>query len=410
MESKHIGFILPNLGSGGAERVASLLTLYIKNYDKYLILFDGSSISHEFNAKLIDLHIPAKRNFIDKFFILVKRYWKLKRLKKTLPVSLYISFMETANVLNLLTKKINNKVIISIRNFNFLSDNFLHSQIYKFLIRRLYPIADIVHVVSRELEDRLKREFYIDSDKIKVIYNPYPIAKIVESSLQNLDIGFERIFEYPLIITTGRLTEAKGQWYLIRIFNSLKESFFNLKLVILGDGELRNYLINLAENLNLKVYSIWKNDQITDEYDVYFLGFQKNPFSFMRRSTLFVLPSLWEGFPNVLVEAMACRVPAVAADCKSGPREILAPDTDIFQKTDIPEYAKYGILMPVLDRKLKKPTDPITDKEKIWIESLRNLLKDKQSRNHYIEEGFKRAQDFDVSKIITQWEELIEGL
>lgn len=109
-----------------------------------------------------------------------------------------------------------------------------------------------------------------------------------------------------------------------------------MKLAILGRGELEDYLKQLACEMDL-------------EKDVYFLGFQKNPFKFISKSKIYVFPSLYEGFPNALCEAMACGVTVISSDCKSGPREILAPETNIDGETKIIEYAKYGMLLPVCD-------------------------------------------------------------
>ncbi|MEM1578023.1 MAG: glycosyltransferase [Candidatus Pacearchaeota archaeon] len=80
--------------------------------------------------------------------------------------------------------------------------------------------------------------------------------------------------DFPNLITVGRLTKQKGQWYLLRVFKELKKDFSELKLLILGDGELRNYLVNLSEKLGLKTY-LWNKDKISENFDVYFLGSQK---------------------------------------------------------------------------------------------------------------------------------------
>jgi hypothetical protein len=77
---------------------------------------------------------------------------------------------------------------------------------------------------------------------------------------------------------------------LLRVFKALKEKHKALKLVILAEGELKDYLVGLSEELGLKTY-VWDRDKLSERFDVYFLGFQKNPFKFIARSKLFVFPS-----------------------------------------------------------------------------------------------------------------------
>ena len=124
-----------------------------------------------------------------------------------------------------------------------------------------------------------------------------------------------------MLVTSGRLALQKNHAALIALFARLLERR-RARLVLIGDGELRQPLIDQARSLGLRVAEGPDGDA-----DVYFLGFQDNPFRLQRHADLFVLPSGWEGFPMVLGEAMACGLPIVSADCPTGPREFLAPDT-----------------------------------------------------------------------------------
>jgi glycosyltransferase involved in cell wall biosynthesis len=239
-----------------------------------------------------------------------------------------------------------------------------------------------------------------------VIYNPYPIDEIRELAKEPLG-SYEEIFKHPVLITAGRLTKQKGQWYLLRVFKALKEKHKDLKLVILGEGELKDYLVKLSQELGLKTY-VWDRDKLSESFDVYFLGFQKNPFKFIARSKLFVFPSLWEGFPNALVESMACSVCVVSSDCRSGPREILAPNTDFNYQTQKPEFAEYGVLMPVFEVKYKTAKEPLEEREIMWVETIDKLLEDESLRKSYSEKAKQRAEDFRIEKIVQEWKEVLK--
>jgi len=164
----------------------------------------------------------------------------------------------------------------------------------------------------------------------------------------------------------------------------------DLKLVILGEGGLESYLKELIKNLNL-------------ENDVYLLGWQKNPFKFLANSKLFVLFSLWEGFGIVILEAMACGIPVISSDCKSGPREILAPDTNVDDQTKNIEYGQYGILVPVCDGKFYAALSPLTKNEKILSDAIIEIFTNEKLTTDLIKKSQERATDFDIKKIIKNW-------
>ena len=127
---------------------------------------------------------------------------------------------------------------------------------------------------------------------------------------------------------------------LIRAFSKVAEKNENINLAILGQGELKEDLEKLVAEYNLQ-------DR------VFLLGFQSNPFKYVSKSSVFVLSSLFEGLGNVVLEALACNVPIISTDCKSGPREILAPGTSLDKKIESAETNEYGILIPVMNNPLE---------------------------------------------------------
>jgi glycosyltransferase involved in cell wall biosynthesis len=137
---------------------------------------------------------------------------------------------------------------------------------------------------------------------------------------------------------------------------------------------------------------------------VYFLGFATNPFPYLSKSDVFLMTSLYEGFPNVLIEAMSCGLPVISSDCKSGPREILSPSTDIHLTTNTLEFAEYGLLIPVADSQ-GTGEGIFAD---VAAEAVTAILGDDNRYNLYSKKSVERASDFDARKIIAQWKALIE--
>jgi glycosyltransferase involved in cell wall biosynthesis len=393
-------FLINSLEGGGAEKVAIRLSdhlpmsafILLERDVKYKTdkpIFFLSNHSTKTNPIIKTLSIPIYAHKLSKF------------LEEP---SLIVSFLERANFVNIISKLFKkHRAIISVRMDQQKGHVGLR-KLNKLLVRLLYPKADLIIAVSYGVKQSLIN-LGIEEEKIKVIYNPYPIAEIRELVKEPLG-SYEEIFKHPILITAGRLTKQKGQWYLLRVFKALKEKHKDLKLVILGEGELKDYLVKLSEELGLKTY-VWDRDELSESFDVYFLGFQKNPFKFIARSKLFVFPSLWEGFPNALVEAMACGVPVVSSDCRSGPREILAPNTDFNYQTQKPEFAEYGVLMPVFEVKYKSANEPLEEREIMWVETIDKLLEDESLRKNYSEKAKQRAEDFRIEKILIEWRNII---
>jgi len=388
----------------------------LADYERIVLIFENI-IKHNVDAQIISINSPATHNLFKKLLNFPVRYLKIRKLKEEIKPDFVVSLLEPANLFNVLTKISNQKTVLSFRS-NYTAtlqeDPFFGKGItrsilkmfYKWAFKTIYSNADLLVAISKDVAEDLIRNYGINSNKVKVIYNPHPIDEIRQLAREPLG-SYEEIFKHPVLITAGRLTKQKGQWYLLRIFKALKEKHKDLKLVILGEGELKEYLVKLSQELGLKTY-VWDRDKLSERFDVYFLGFQKNPFKFILRSTLFVFPSLWEGFPNALVEAMACGVCVVSSDCRSGPREILAPNTDFNYQTQKPEFAEYGILMPVFEVKHKSAEEPLEEREIMWVKTIDKLLEDEDLRKHYSEKAKQRAKDFRIEKIVEEWKEVLQ--
>jgi len=393
-------FLINSFAGGGAQKVAIRLSEH-SPISAFILLERDVKYKTDKPIFFLSNHSAKTSPIIKTLSIQIYAYKLSKFLEKD---SLVVSFLERANFVNIISKLFNkHKAIISV-HMDQQTGHVGLRKLNKLLVRILYPKADLIIAVSHGVKESLIN-LGIEEEKIKVIYNPYPIDEIRELAKEPLG-SYEEIFKHPILITAGRLTKPKGQWYFIRVFKALKEKHKDLKLVILGEGELKDYLVGLSEELGLKTY-VWDRDALSESFDVYFLGFQKNPFKFIARSKLFVFPSLWEGFGNVLVEAMACGVPVVSSDCRSGPREILAPNTDFNYQAQKPESAEYGVLMPVFEVKYKTANEPLEEREIMWVETIDKLLEDESLRKNYSEKAKQRAEDFRIEKIVQEWREVL---
>ncbi|MCX8128202.1 MAG: glycosyltransferase [Synergistetes bacterium] len=394
-------FLINSLAGGGAEKVVVNLMKVFPVSKVFLLEKDVKYQVPEEKMFFLSNHTNKTSPLWKSLFIPI---YSLRLAKNLSDQDLVLSMLERANYVNIVSSFFSkHKAVVSVRMSQIFGRPKWHP--YNILSRLLYPKAHLLVCVSRGIAKELEFHYSVPREKIRVIYNPIYFDEISLGVRE--DLGEHcGIFSYPVLITVGRLTKQKGQWYLLRIFKALKCDFPDLKLVILGDGELKDYLVKLSEELNLRTY-LWDRDELSSGFDVYFLGFHRNPFKFVSNSTLFLFPSLWEGLPNVLVEALACGVPVISSDCRSGPREVLAPDTDFEYQTEVPEFADYGVLMPVFDGSFKGASEPLDDKERMWVDVVKKLLLDEGLRKGYSQKGKERAKDFDIKVIAKKWQEVL---
>jgi glycosyltransferase involved in cell wall biosynthesis len=190
-------------------------------------------------------------------------------------------------------------------------------------------VADAIVAVSDGVAAELTEHAGIPADRITTVYNPVAGAQLLEKAQAELNHPWFAPGQPPVLLAAGKLKPQKDIPTLIRAFARVR-SHRPARLVILGDargpGKDAAYLADLHE---LPV-------QLGVADDVRFAGFTGNPFAYMSRAAVFVLSSAWEGFGNVLAEALACGCPVVSTDCPSGPAEIL-------------DHGRYGPLVPVGD-------------------------------------------------------------
>jgi len=372
MKKKKICFLINSMAGGGAEKVVSILleNLPRRNRDFLLIVLeDKFSYKIPSDIEVIKLSSNLDNSF-KKFFGIFSGTIKLRKIIKKHKIDVVMSFLERSNYINVLAKALfsTHKAYINERSnpSEYYADKSLRSFFNLFLIKKLYKKSDLIIVNSLGIMDTLIKKFSLKEERIKVIHNPIDTRKIQYLSQIPLDKNYQEMFSSIVIITVGRLIKEKGHKHLIRAFKQVKTRIKEVKLLILGEGEMEENLRGLSKELEI-------------ENDVLFLGWQKNPFKFLKRADIFVLSSLTEGLPNALIEAMACGLPVVSSDCLSGPNEIL-------------ENGKNGILVPVGD-------------EKALAGAVLKLLNNPNLRQEFSTLAEKRSKDFSVKNIIVEYEE-----
>ena len=233
--------------------------------------------------------------------------------------------------------------------------------------RVLYPKGAHIIAVSKEIKDYLLTSYGIREENISFIPNPVNLQKLQENAKIPLPAEVRR----PYIVHIGRFKiDHKAQDMVLRVFSRLKSEFNGLNLVFVGDGPDLPKIKSLTASLGL-------SDSVC------FVGWQEKVAPFLANAELLLFPSRREGWPNVLLEAMACGCPAIAADCPSGPREILG-------------QGKYGILVS------KKSVGS-------FVSAAEMLLRSTDLAQYYRSVGHKRAREFSNEKIATRYLDIISS-
>lgn len=414
MKKKNVLLLVNQLHGGGAQKVIANLSIYLsEHYNVTLAIYnDTDKVVFEHKGELVKLELPyAEDTHSNPLHKRVLRSFSLlrqiRKLKKTKNIDATISFLEASNIINILTKQ-KDKTIISVRSY--LSNEFAdipRLKVFGTFIKLLYKRADHIVVPANLLKLDLVDNFDVPEKKVSLIYNFTDFNKAEVLKNAPLPVHHNKIFGGgPVIINVGRINYPKAQWLQPTILAAVRQSIPGAKLVILGDGQLKEKIYDAAVANGLRVYEeALHSDDAESDFDVYLLGFTKNPFPYLSRSAIFLMTSVYEGFPNVLVEAMSSGLPVISSDCPSGPREILSPFTNIRSKATDVEYAEYGVLTPVA------ANDGVDDERyaNFAAEAVTTLLTDQEKYDRYSKKSLERAGEFDVKKIILHWRQLIEG-
>jgi N-acetylgalactosamine-N,N'-diacetylbacillosaminyl-diphospho-undecaprenol 4-alpha-N-acetylgalactosaminyltransferase len=366
-QRRKLFFLINSMESGGAEKVLSnILPELSEKYEIYLLLLKNEvffNISNNIKViPLANIHTNLLIPFFFPWYI-----WRLKKIKKKHQPYKIISSLELANFINIL---INKQAIVSFETSLYFFQKTLPAIIYKKCIYSLYPKSTLIKVNSKENKFDLAEKLSIPLDKIITIHNPINFQMIEKLKKEVPTLPFKPNFYKKIFITIGRLDSLKNISAIIRAFKRRKQTD---ALLIIGDGQERQSLEQLIAKHNLSK-------------QVFLLGRKKNVYKYLNIADYFVFASKTEGFPNVLLEAMACHLPIITSDFKTGAREVIDPGLNFTKKIKYPYYGPNGALL-----------------------SIDNFEKDFQKIDFVkLKQKQVGLEKFKLKKIVKQWENILQ--
>jgi glycosyltransferase involved in cell wall biosynthesis len=293
----------------------------------------------------------------------------LRRLIESERPDLVFSVIDLVNLLNVYAARGTSprpKVVLGVQTPPSIAYDSWHpvSKLILGLMPRMYPSADHVVALSKGVASDLAALVPRTRERVTVIHNAGVETGVREMARRNLRPD-ERPGG-PLIVACGRLKPLKGFAHLIDALAEVRKTI-RAHLWIVGEGEQRAALEKRIERLGLTGC-------------VRLLGFRRNPYRYMAAADVFVLSSLFEGFGNVIVEAMACGAPVVATDCPYGPREIIRDGEN-------------GILV--------EPASAAS-----LARGILRVLTDEELKRRLASNGLERARDFEAQSIADEYGEL----
>lgn len=298
--------IIDHIATGGAERILIDYYHYLEAKGCKVCVFVLSG--HEGQSRWTDgVNVVYgshgdEDNIVRKAAQQVALYFKLKRLVECMKPDVMFSFLEKSN---LLTSVVKTRAVKVMTVHNVLSIQYTkvgNGQVRKVLygmIRWMYNRCGNVVAVSKQVKDDLVATFGVKADNVHVINNYVDRDEVRRKSEEDVD-NFVFVDGVKYVMNVGRFSDQKAQWKLLKAFSLYVngKNNDNVHLILMGHGEYVDDLKRLASNMDMA-------DKVT------FLPFNVNPYKYMRHANLFVLSSIFEGFPIVLAEVSSLRIPFV---------------------------------------------------------------------------------------------------
>lgn len=370
-----------SLRSGGAERVVSQLLVHLQNdFEIHLALYNNI-VEYDIPAtiKIIDLKQSESENQLLTLLKLPVLSYRLAKYCRQNGITHSVAFLNRPCYLNAMMKNwwgYKGRIVMCERTYQtsmIQTKGWLGRIITRILLKYSYKTADLVLANSEVIKTDLRQNLDVTTP-IKVIYNPVDISEVKTKMNEPVPVNFQPGLFY--FVSVGNFKKGKNHALLLHAFALIKNP--DCRLLLIGSGILEKETRQLAEELGISS-------------QVIFCGRDNNPFKYMQHCDCFVMSSDVEGFPNVLLEAIACGMPAISTDCFSGPRELLAPGTDLsFQLKDNYSEEAYGILTA-------------TGNINTLAAAMKKMVDDKDLRERLRKNASSRAPGFDVKIIKTEF-------
>lgn len=375
-QTETAAFFLTALGVGGGERVVLTVmnTLAAAGHPIDLLVIERKGrLLDEIDSRVNIIELSDGRIFRALFPLM--RYLRTEKPKVVLATAVhpqvilliarFFAFSQARIVLRI-------GIPLSIRFAQFTS---VRDKLIGFLAKLLFPFADCIIANSQGIAQDSAKTLYMRLARFTVIHNPVRIDVVRKGAGERPGHPWLKDKQGPVIVAAGRLREQKDFATLIR---ALALTEHDVRLIILGSGDQRDVLETTADAADVRAR-------------VDFPGSVENPYAYMAHADVFALSSRYEGFPNVLLEAMAAGAAVVATDCSYGPREILAPDLPLSESLDSVFSAEYGILVSVSDANA-------------LAEAFDGVLDDTERAASFRQRARERAADFAVEEILPHYE------
>lgn len=366
----HVCFVIPSLAGGGAERAAVevLNAMDDERWERSMFLFERTGpflrdVSSGIRIASADTQSPVAR------WLALRRFIRQSRPDVIVAC---LSYWTTATAARAAAAGSRVVFAISTPVGAFLDDpDFRWStpwrrRIFTIAMRAACALADRVIATSKGVADDLVASFGGKSDRIRVVHNPVNVNQVAAAASEPIEGCDLARWTPPVVVAAGRLAEAKNYPLLVDAIGILRERI-PATLFILGAGEQESSLRALIATRGL-------------EGSVHLCGFRRNPWSYMARADVFALTSRYEGFGNVLVEAMACGVPVVAT-ASPGTREIITPDAN-------------GLLVE-------------RHEPHAFADALRRIIEDRTLRDHLAEKARRHAERYRTDAIARDYDRVL---
>ena len=372
MTRKKIAFFCPKLDRGGAEmHLARLLAnLSPEKYELHLFVIERGGSYERLLGENVRVATTLDAPPSSATLALVKSVGPLGRALKDLQPSLFVSLMDNVNLYAYLAWRRSGRAGKFVACIQTSLDHSIafgavgkSRRVVRALLRYVYPQADAIVPLSHGVGRDLVRNPRIDPERVHVIHN-YGIEVQEE-------VEYTPPADRFVIAVCGRLVPLKGFDVVIRALGELHRQGRKPYLDVVGSGPEEDKLRTLAASEGIAEY-------------VDFKGFVTEPQRFFTSSSLFILSSYFEGFGNVIVEAMSVGCPVLATDCPYGPAEIITEP-------------RYGVLVPIGE------PEPMA-------RAIAGLMDDPERLASIGKAGRERARDFAPEVITAQYEELLDHL